>query len=306
MDIRDEAAATDDGFDVARIRQLVSDAILPKVLEEMEPIPVSGSVFSFGDFAVIMRSLTTNKAYLAAGVDLFHAPDNDTSAPDTQILSAPATISNPHDAVLKLGGSDAEIPSELLQYVATIDGVEAEPSFLGELKVGEVGTTATYEVRVAAMDLAGNVDPTPATASVTVDGVAPFVMVQGARRRSGEEGPVQLGWNMSDDTTADEALRVRVEIYDVEDPTDILSARLIDTQELGAGASSTTVELEQVGGLYRVEVHVLDEAGNDSQSSLLLQIASSGGCSVGGSGNSGATSFLLLLLGLVGLRRRRN
>ena len=70
-----------------------------------------------------------------------------------------------------------------------------------------------------------------------------------------------------------------------------------------AGTTSTIVELGKVGGVYRVEVHAIDEAGNDSQSSLLLGIASVGGCSVGGQGHSGSL-LMMLALGLLYWRRR--
>jgi MYXO-CTERM domain-containing protein len=165
--------------------------------------------------------------------------------------------------------------------------------------------TATYEVSVAAVDLAGNVDPTPASASILVDGVVPFVVVNGARVRSADEGAVGVTWTMRDDTTASEALSVRVEVYELTDPADALSTRLVETQELAAGTTESKIEINESGGVYRVEVHVTDKAGNDSQSSLLLNVASTGGCSVGGNGSSGSV-LLLLALGLLFLRRRRS
>ena len=303
MKIKDERAATGTGYDVARIQQLVHDAILPRLLEKIGTIPVSGSVFAVANFAVLLRSMSTNRAYLSAGIDLFRVPDNDQNAPDTQILSAPTATTNPREAVVRLGGTDAEIPEELLQYLVSVNGVERPLSFIREATIGEVGKTDTYQVQVAAVDMAGNVDASPATATVTVDGIVPFVMINGARNRSADEGPVEISWTMNDDLTASSALAVRVDIFDLEDPSDTLSARLIETQELAAGTTSTTVELAKVGGVYRVEVHAIDEAGNDSQSSLLLGIASTGGCSVGGQGRSGGL-LMLLALGLLYWRRR--
>jgi MYXO-CTERM domain-containing protein len=304
MLMKDEREATGEGYDVARIKQLVHDRIVPHVLGELAPIPLTGSVFAVSDYAVLLRSLDANKAYLSAGIDLFRVPENDTSAPETQIVGAPTGVTNPHDALIQLGGSDEEIPSELLQYLVTVDGVERPLSFVKDLHVGESGKTGTYEVSVVAVDLAGNVDPTPATASVVVDGLVPFVVVNGPRTRSADEGPVTVKWTMRDDRTWDEELGVRVEVYELQDPTDALSTRLVETQELAAGATETVIDLVGDGGVYRVEVHVTDEAGNDSQSSLLLSLASTGGCSVGGQGQGGA--FLLLMaLGFLSLRRRR-
>lgn len=304
MVMEDERKATDDGFDVARMTQMIHDHILPAMLEEMGPIPMTGPAFAYGDYAVILRKLSTNDAYLSAGIDLFRVPENDSNAPNTQIVDSPTGTSNPHTAILRVGGSDPEIPSELLQYQVTVNG-EAQPlSFMREFKVGVMGKTATYDVSVAAVDLSGNVDPSPSQISMLVDGVVPHVGIAGPRTRRGDEGAIAINWTLSDDTTPAEDLSVRAEIYELEDPADALSARLIETQELGKGATSTSVELEKVGGVYRVEIHAVDRAGNDSKVSVLLTIASTGGCSVGGSAGTGG--LLLLALGLLAVRRRRD
>lgn len=301
----DEREATGDGFDVARIQQLVHDHILPKMLGELAPIPLTGSVFSVADYAIMLRKLDSNKAYLSAGVDLFRVPENDTNAPDTEITGVPSAVSNPHNAVIHLGGNDQEIPSELLQYEVAIDGVKRPLQFVRDLHLGEAGVTATYEVAVSAVDLSGNVDPTPATASVLVDGVVPYVVIQGKRVRRGDEGAVPVSWTMRDDSTASEGLSVRVEVYELTDPADAVSTRLVSSQELPAGTTETSVELTESGGVYRVEVHVTDEAGNDSESSMLLNMASTGGCSVGGQSTSGSL-LLLLALGFLVMRRRQS
>ena len=299
----DERKATGEGYDVARIKQLVHNHILPKLLSETEPIAVTGAVYALAENAVILREMGSNKAYMHAGVDLYRRPENDSSAPDTQ-LTAPTAVVNPSSALVALAGHDEEVPTELLQYQIEVDGQARPLSFLRDFKVGEAGRSQAYEVSVAAVDLAGNVDPTPATATVFVDGIVPFVMVKGQRTRSADEGAVKVEWKMSDDLSGSDELAVRVEIYKVDDPGDALSARLIDSQDLAPGSTATSIELSESGGLYRVEVHVQDQAGNDSQSSLLLTVASTGGCAVGG--ESSSASFLLLLaLGFLSLRRRK-
>jgi len=305
MKMEDERASTGVGFDVARIQQLVHDEILPQMINEMGAIPLTGPVFEVSNYAILLRTIATNKAYVSAGLDLFAIPANDNSAPDTRIVDAPA-VSSVHSAVVTVNGSDAEIPSELLKYQVSVNGEAREPSYVRSIKIGEAGVTKNYDVRVAAVDLAGNVDPSPATATVLVDGIVPFVVVSGSRNRDADQGPSEITWTMSDDTTAAEALAVRVEVYELMDPADVLSARLMDTQVLAPGATSAIVNLESVGGLYRVEVHAVDEAGNDSRSSLLLSSASVGGCSTGGTSGLGGALFLLLAMGLVSLRRRQD
>lgn len=306
MVLEDERKVVANGFDVARITQMVHDHILPELLEGMGPVPLTGPTFALGEYAVLLRELSTNDAYMSAGVDLFKIPADDTGAPETEIVSFPAGILNPHNAIIQVGGSDAEIPSELLQYQVTVNGEEAPANFVRAYKVGEAGKTGSYLFQVAAVDLSGNVDPTPQEVEVTVDGISPHLMISGRRIREASEGPAEIRWTMSDDLTAANTMPVRVEVYEVEDPTDALSTRLLYTQELAPGALSAVVELSEPGGLYRVEVHATDEAGNDSQSSILLTVPNSGGCSVGGAGSGGNTALLLLALGLLVARRRRN
>ncbi|MCP4447726.1 MAG: hypothetical protein GY811_20670 [Myxococcales bacterium] len=302
MRLEDERDATGAGFDVARIQQMVHQAILPHLLSEMGPVPLTGPVFAVSDYAIMLRSIATNKAYASAGVDLFQLPKNDSNAPDTAITDAPAN-GNAHDAIVRVIGSDAELPSELLQYQVTVNGEAHEPSFIRDIKIGAPGFTDTYEVSVAAIDMAGNIDPSPATTTMLVDGIVPFVAVEGARNRNADKGPTNVAWTMSDDITASQSLEVRIEIYELADPTDALSAKLIESRELLRGATNATVNLEKEGGIYRVEVHVVDKAGNDSRSSLLLTSASVGGCSTGGTSGSSSAALLLLALGLVWRRR---
>ncbi len=304
MRMTDERDATGAGFDVARIQQLVHQAILPHMLHEMGPIPLTGPVFEVSDYAILLRSIETNKAYAAAGVDLFAIPANDTTAPDTSIVDAPA-LGNAHSAVIRVSGTDAEIPSDLLKYQVTVNGEAREPTFIRDIKIGAAGFTNNYDVTIAAVDLAGNVDSSPARATMLVDGIVPFVAVQGARTRDADEGPTEVRWNMSDDTTATEALTARLEIYELADPADALSAKLVETQELAPGVTSAMVDLEKAGGLYRVEIHVVDEAGNDSRSSLLLSSATVGGCSTSGSRGGSSAALLLVALLLVWRRQRR-
>lgn len=305
MVMEDERKVVADGFDVARITQMVHDHILPEMLHEMGPVPLSGPTFALGEYAVLLRDLSTNDAYMSAGIDLFKIPSDDTGAPETEIVSFPSGIVNPHDAIIQVSGSDAEIPSELLQYQVTVNGEEAAANFVRAYKVGEAGKTDSYLFQVAAVDLSGNVDPTPQEVEVTVDGISPQLSISGRRIREASEGPAEILWTMSDDLTDANTMAVRVEVYEVEDPTDALSTRLLRTQELAPGTLNAVVELDEPGGLYRVEVHATDQAGNDSQSSILLTVPSSGGCSVGGASSGGNAALLLLALGLLVARRRR-
>ncbi len=302
--IEDERTAVDAGFDIAGIRHLVKNGLLPPIIEEIGAIPLTGAVFAALDYAVVLRTLTTNKAYLSAELDVFRAPKNDENAPDTQI-AYPDFLVNPHTAIVAMTGLDAEVATELLQYEVTVDGEARPVSFTGEIKVGQLGVSKAYEVQVAAVDLAGNVDPSPSVATILVDGILPTALLSGPRNVNADEGPVTLKWTMNDDLSTPAEMPTRLEVYKILDSSDALSAKLIDTYELPPGTTSYQVDLSGRGGLYRVEVHVTDNAGNEGVSSMLLTSAESCGCSVGNSRSGLGTAFFFLLLGFLALGRRK-
>lgn len=305
MVLEDERDAAGAGFDVARIIELVEDHILPDLLDEAGTFPLTGPAFTFEKYALILRNLFTNDAFLSMGIDLFRIPDVDNGFPDTAIIESPSGPTSPTKAIVRVLGDDAEIPTELLQYQVSIDGVTDEPTFIQSIQVGEAGLSKTYRVSVAAVDFAGNIDPTPAEVDVIVDGISPTIALLGPRTRPANKGAVDITWNMSDDLTSSGTMAVRVETYELVDPADSLSAVLIDSKDLSPGATSTQVEIAGSKRVYRVEIHAFDEAGNDSIASMLLTNPKDGGCSVGGIAGQTRAGLWFLVIALLALRRRR-
>lgn len=302
----DQQAAAQLGFDPAQIRTLVNDGVVPKMLEEMGDLPVTGSMFAFADYAIILRNLdTSSDAYLTAEVDLFRAPANDTGAPDTAILESPSGIASPKSAILRVGGSDPEIPSELLRYEVVVDGVARPLSAITRFTVGDVGVTKTYKVQVAAVDLSGNRDPSPATIDLTVDGIAPAITLAGERAQLlPEGGTVDLSWTATDDTSPEGDLYTSVKIYKLDDPQDAMSAKLVEEHAIEPGQSRDQVVIES-GSVYRVEVEVTDQAGNTATSAVMIDAGTGGcGCNTGAT-PGGALPLLLALLGASLVMRRR-
>jgi len=302
LTVEDQIEKSKAGFDAARIRHVIGDFIMPAMMEEMSGMPLMAPIVGYQGVYVILDETKFDDAFLSAKLDLFVAPENDDVAPETRITDKPDGAANPKTAVLAFTGSDDQIPEQLMQFVVTIDGVAAEPSFVKEAHIGAIGETKTYRVEVAAMDLNGNVDPSPESVEVFVDGIAPGLVIRGSRIREVED-EATFEWSASDDITAESALRPTIEVYRLNDKTDILSKQLVASQELPAGTSKTTIPVKD-GDLYRVEVIVKDEAGNESRSSLTLRTPGYGGCAA--TGAAGSVPFALAL-GLVAfvLRRRR-
>ena len=300
--VEDQIAKSEAGFDAARIRRVVGDYIMPAMLEEMSGMPLMAPIFGFEGVYIMLNEADFGDAFLSAKIDLFVAPEDDDQAPDTRITDKPNGPSNPKSAIVSFSGSDDQIPAELLQFEVTIDGETAEPSFVKEVKIGVLGETKTYQVQIAALDLNGNIDPTPETLELFVDGIAPGVAIRGSRMRE-VEGEATFEWTASDDTTDVSQLRTTVDLYRLTDRSDTLSKQLVSSRELPAGVTSATIPVKD-GNLYRVEIVVEDEAGNQSLSSLTLRTPGYGGCS-----STGAMGSLPFALGLgllaIGFRRRR-
>jgi MYXO-CTERM domain-containing protein len=300
----DQAYAAEVGVDSVRLMQVVHDHMLPKMLAKFDKMPVTGPVFAAGEFAVILRGVGNNEAFLSLNADLFRIPANDIGAPETSIIEYPFGPVSPTTSTIRVSGVDGMIPTELLQYTVTINGEAKKATYVRSFNVGAPGESGVYEVQVSALDLSGNSDPTPASVQVTVDGIAPKVVMPGERFRKMDGGSTDLTWTMSDDMTDAALLGARIELYQVTDESDLLAVEHLETIELPPGATSATVAIED-GKMYRAELHVTDAVGNVTVAAVVLDSENACGCSAGG-GSTGATT-LLLGVGLVGLffRRRR-
>lgn len=299
------------GFDYARIHQLLEENVLPAVVGELGRIPVTGPIFGLADYYVILRDVRTTSAFLVAKADLFRAPETDVGAPDTRIVSRPERIVRPADAILRVDGSDPEIPPELLRFRVEVDGrATGDPSYVRELRVGEAGRTATYQVAVSAVDLHGNVDPTPARAEVTVDGVPPRLRIFTRLEGEIDTPSPTLEWGMEDDLSPPERMTARIEVFRMDPGPRLDQGELVAERDLGAGATTATLDLAP-GAEYRVVVNVYDEAQNRASESRIFAIPGDGACAcavpgrpVEGTGAPGAGALLVLLvfLGVRGVR----
>ena len=302
MDI-DQVYAAETGLDSARLLQVVHEQMLPKLLDKFGAMPVTGPVFSKGEYAVILRGIGNNEAFLSVNADLFHIPTDDIGLPETSIIEYPTGPVSVANSQVRVSRVDGMIPTELLRYEVTVNGEPRPLTYVRKFPVGVAGESATYDVQVRAVDLAGNTDDTPASVQVTVDGIAPVVYLEGERVRDMDGGSTELSWTMTDDLTDAALLGARVEVYEVKDETDLLSREHVETIELGPGVTTATVEIAD-GAMYQAEVHVSDAVGNESIATVLLDSKNGCGCSTGG-GSTGATSLLLGLGVLLVLRRRR-
>jgi MYXO-CTERM domain-containing protein len=299
----DQVWAAETGLDSGRLVQVIHEQAVPKLLAKLGAMPVTGPVFSQGEYAVILRGVGNNEAFLSLNADLFHIPAGDIGAPETSIIEYPTGPVSVANSKVRVSGVDGMIPTELLRYQVSVAG-EARPlTYVRTFTVGIAGESGTYDVQVAAVDLGGNTDDTPASVQVTVDGIAPVVYLEGERVRKMDGGSTELTWTMSDDLTDAALLGARIELYEVKDETDLFSREHVETIELAPGVTTATVEIAD-GAMYQAEVHISDAVGNESIATVLLDSENGCGCAAGG-GSTGLTTLFAGLGLLLVLRRRR-
>lgn len=312
LEVDDEFGLEEAGFDFAKVEQLLEERVLPGIIDQLGALPVTGPVFGgLAGYYVILREIRTTSAYLLVKADLFRAPADDGNAPDTTIDEQPTRIVRPGDAEIVVSGVDAEIPSELLRYELRVDGVVADATYVRKFEIGEAGRTATYQVAVAAVDLAGNRDNTPAETQVTVDGVLPQLQLLEHPVGVIDTAAPLVTWSASDDLTAPEAIAASAKIYTLRADR---SSELVGEVDLGVGQTSATLALEP-GHEYRVVLTVTDQAGNAASDAMLFQVSgdapslATGGCGCtaaprrGAAAGSGVAAALLAAAALI-LRRR--
>src|SRR5262249_52940330 len=106
----DQVYAEETGFDVTRMKQVLNDFVIPKMLNKMGTMALTGPVFAKGEFAVILRAIGNNQAYVTLNADLFKIPTDDIGAPETSIIAWPFDTVAPKDAVVQVSAVDGMIP----------------------------------------------------------------------------------------------------------------------------------------------------------------------------------------------------
>jgi hypothetical protein len=309
MGVEDHLGLTELGFDFGRIQQLLEQVILPDVLGQIGQIPVTGPVFGGIEgvpIYVLVKELKTTPAYVAVKANLFKAPDNDREAPTTTI-DKPAGVVSPANAKLMLGGTDRQIPTELLRYRVKIDGMDqGEPTFVKLVQVGEAGTSRKYRVEAHAIDLAGNEDRAGVTVEVDVDGVVPHLSLKNQLRGVVDDLSPTLEWTATDDRTSPAELAAHLTITQIPARAGEGAELEVSSSDLSAGTTEATLEGLEAGKQYRVVVTVKDRAGNASSATAIFQVSAdaAGGCTVGTTPAAGLVSLLLVALALAATRRR--
>jgi hypothetical protein len=172
----------------------------------------------------------------------------DTTAPASQIDTHPPLLSASVEAKFTFSGSDAG-GSGLAAFQCRLDSSEAaaweactSPKSYGGLGDGP------HELEVRAIDVAGNVDPTPASFEWSIDTTAPATQIDSHPKALEGSAAASFSFSGSDGTGSGVAS---------------FQCRLDSTQVADWGAcSSPKVYGALADGSHSVEVRAIDQAGN--------------------------------------------
>lgn len=313
---------------VALVQQLIESVVVPLLTTQLDGMALLPTVLhrtggAFDPYYLTMARSSTTKDHVTVWGKAFRKPGSDGAAPETTLESAPAALVKPGKLRLVASGSDDKTPADLLRYQFRVDGgpwsaVGFARDHTAQLKDG------AHTVEARAVDLSGNNDATPASASFTVDGVLPTVTITSAPTAAIQATSVDIGWSASDDRTAAADLEVKLVCKHTA------PGGGQETLFLDAGFVAGQTQQQLVGltnGDYTVTVVARDQAGNLSSPAQVSftvsgqtsgvpgpQItpegeavagADEGGCSIGGAAAPGPTGWALALLALLGTIRRR-
>ncbi len=290
------------GLDPARLQRFIAEVALPVLQNRLQGLQLSPAVISAMNLVFVeLKQIQTGDGFLAAYLDAHTllGAAKDTKAPETQIVKAPGPTVGPQVVQIQVAGSDDQTPPGLLRYKARVDGgAWSEPTFSRRVDVVTYGGAHTIEI--AALDLQGNLDPTPARLQLAVDESSPELTITSRPESIIAESEIAIAFTGSDDLTPAAQLSFGAELYRM--PAQGGAPELVQSRLFEAGISRVSFDrLED--GVYKARVIAKDSAGNVTSKDIGFTVYREGGCAVAGRGGDSALALLLLGL-LIAIRRR--
>jgi long-subunit fatty acid transport protein len=301
-------------LDSARLEQVARDLVLPKLADKLSSLPLSAPVLSaslsplLAQIYVLLNDVGADDHYIYAFVDLFLFGGDDRQAPETSIDGIPPVVVHAGMAHLLVAGTDDRTPARLLRYRSRLDGgTWSAPSY--DRNVWVTATDGRHSVEVVAVDLNGNVDPTPVMYVFEVDGHPPDLQIirKPADIERGRSIEVELAGH--DDRTSVDKLAYRWRLRRVNEQTALTET----VSDIPFQTATTKFKIPLPGdGSYALELAVSDEAGNLTSTELHFAAVLDTSCAAlpaGGLGPAGtgraALPLVLAILALCARRARR-
>jgi VCBS repeat-containing protein len=188
-------------------------------------------------FSIAFRDLAGNTGTAVTATTDSSAVTIDRTAPDTAITTQPASLSTSASATFTFNGTDAS-GSGVATFEASLDSAAYTPATSPLNLTGLADGSHTFTVR--AVDAAGNVDPSPASYTWTVDPTAPATPVVVATTPTSVSGTGEPGST--------------VRIYD--------GTTLLGSTTVGADGTWTLSLGVIPGGAHTLTATMSDAAGN--------------------------------------------
>jgi fibronectin type 3 domain-containing protein len=228
-----------------------------RIMRDGSLLATVGAVTSYTDSTVAAASSHSYSVVALDGAGNASQPSTPVSVttpltpptPDTVIDSGPAALANSTSATFAFHATLSGAT-----FVCRLDGAKAATCTSPRSYTGLAQGTHSFSVVAT---VSGITDPTPATASWTVDTVAPSVPTQLAAAVDAS-GAVNLSWAASTDTNG-------VAGYDVFRDGSLMAS-------VGAAATSYTDSGAAIGSTHKYAVRAKDTAGNVSALSPVVSI----------------------------------
>jgi len=195
-----------------------------------------------GDWTLDVRATDTNGYVGPVASRNFHIAPTDLVPPDTTITSGPSGYVDTANVSFTFESDDPLVA--LYRYRLSPVETEWQETSVAIVSYSSLAEGA-YTFEVAAVDPAENEDPTPATASFTVDTIAPTVTIDSGPSGDIVATDVTFGWSADEATIADYYYRL------VPDEVSYTQTPLTSASYSGL-----------VLGSYTFEVYAIDLAGN--------------------------------------------
>ncbi len=291
------------GFSEESIDRFVRNEVAPLFTSTLAELPLVSNLFSATLVGVSIDALATSQNGATAEIDVTGVYQTDDVPPKTTFAKEPQCPC-PADLVFNMTSTDDTTPEEMVRHRVEIDG-EILPQLYGgaliKLKVPRATNDGgEHQVRVAAVDLAGNIDPQARVMNLAIDYVPPVVRLVDPPQGIVSTDGVSVAVEVQDETAVADTIDYSVSVVSREAVVDeVILSRTQSRDEpivLYGLPDASTVRLRVVGR---------DRAGNATEARTSFSVLAYPTMGCAGSRPTNLAGALVLAGWLVARIRRR-
>lgn len=290
------------GFSEESIDRFVRNEVAPLFTSTLADLPLVSNLFSATLVGVSIDSLATTQNAATAQMAITGVFQTDNVPPKTSIANQPECPCAP-ELSFTMKSSDDTTPAGMVRHRIEVDGIQQAQLQGGGVVTVRVpsppGDRTPHSVRIAAVDLAGNVDVNAKAMDVIIDSQPPVVSLVNEPKGIIDADAVRLAVNITDDFAIADTMDYKVAVVSRDAlPDQVFIERtqnVGDAIELYGLPDATTVRLTITGR---------DRAGNSTEyrTSFAVLAYPTMGCAASQSINFWG---VLTLAGLIVARVRR-